>query len=64
MALHARALGNWGCLLANYPPTLDLVLDGKVSIPPFVEEHPLDDINPVFEAVHHRQITRRVILVP
>ena len=64
MALHARALGNWGCLLSNYPAAFDLVLDGKVKILPFVEQHPLAEINPVFEAVHHRQIARRVVLVP
>jgi len=64
MALHARALGNWGCVLSNYPRALDLVLDGKVKILPFVEEHPLEEINPVFEAVHHRRIARRVVLVP
>lgn len=64
MALHARALGNWGCLLKNYPPALDLVLEGKVQVGPFVEERPLDTINEVFEAVHGRQIARRVVLVP
>jgi 6-hydroxycyclohex-1-ene-1-carbonyl-CoA dehydrogenase len=40
------------------------VLDGKVQIAPFVETHPLDDINPIFEAVHRREISRRVVLVP
>lgn len=64
MALHARALGNWGCVLSNYNPALDLVLDGKVNVLSFIEEHPLDKINEVFEAVHHRQIARRVVLVP
>ena len=43
---------------------LDLVLDGKVAIKPFVETHPLDDINQVFDAVHHREISRRAVLVP
>ena len=37
---------------------------GKVAIAPFVELHPLDDINHVFHAVHAREITRRAILVP
>jgi 6-hydroxycyclohex-1-ene-1-carbonyl-CoA dehydrogenase len=40
------------------------VLDGKVALKPFVEERPLADINRVFAAVHHREITKRVVLVP
>ncbi len=64
MAFDARALGNWGCPPEYYPAALDLVLDGKVQIAPFVETQPLDDINPIFDAVHRREITRRVVLVP
>ncbi len=45
MAFDARALGNWGCPPEPYPAALDLVLDGKVQIKPFVETHPLDEIN-------------------
>jgi 6-hydroxycyclohex-1-ene-1-carbonyl-CoA dehydrogenase len=64
MAFDARALGNWGCPPELYPAALDLVLDGKVELKSFVEPHPLDDINRVFEAVHHRDIKRRAVLVP
>ncbi|MCB2040024.1 MAG: 6-hydroxycyclohex-1-ene-1-carbonyl-CoA dehydrogenase [Rhodoferax sp.] len=64
MAFDARALGNWGCPPEYYPAALDLVLDGKVQIAPFVEVHALDDINQVFDAVHRRAITRRAVLVP
>ncbi|MBX3592424.1 MAG: 6-hydroxycyclohex-1-ene-1-carbonyl-CoA dehydrogenase [Burkholderiaceae bacterium] len=64
MAFDARAIGNWGCPPEFYPAALDLVLDGKVQIKPFVESHPLDDINRVFDAVHHREIRRRAVLVP
>ncbi len=64
MAFDARALGNWGCPPEHYPAALDLVLDGKVQIAPFVEKHPLDQINEVFEAVHRHDIRRRVVLVP
>lgn len=64
MAFHARALGNWGCTPDLYPAALDLVLDGKVQVLPFVEHHPLDDINKIFAAVHAHEIQRRVILVP
>jgi 6-hydroxycyclohex-1-ene-1-carbonyl-CoA dehydrogenase len=64
MAFDARALGNWGCPPELYPAALDLVLDGKVQLKSFVEPHPLDDINRVFAAVHHRDIKRRAVMVP
>ncbi len=64
MAFHARALGNWGCLTELYPAALDMVLDGKISLAPFIEKHPLDEINEVFTAAHAHKLTRRAILVP
>ncbi len=64
MAFHARALGNWGCPPELYPAALDLVLDRKVALLPFVERHPLAEINRVLEEVHARKLTRRAILVP
>jgi 6-hydroxycyclohex-1-ene-1-carbonyl-CoA dehydrogenase len=64
MAFDARALGNWGCPPESYRPALDLVLDGKVAIKPFVELHPLDDVNRVLDAVHHHQIRKRAVLTP
>jgi 6-hydroxycyclohex-1-ene-1-carbonyl-CoA dehydrogenase len=64
MAFDARAIGNWGCPPEHYPAALDLVLDGKVAIKPFVEQHPLDSINEIFHAVHERRIRRRAVLVP
>ena len=64
MAFHARALGNWGCEVSHYPDALDLVLDGKVQIKPFVEQRPLDQINQVFDDVHAGKAQRRVVLVP
>lgn len=64
MAFDARALGNWGCPPERYPAALELVLEGQVRIKPFVEIHPLVDINQVFAAVHDRSIKRRVVLTP
>lgn len=64
MAFDARAIGNWGCPPEYYPAALDLVLGGKVAIKPFVEAHPLDDINRVLPAVHDRAIKKRAVLVP
>ncbi len=64
MAFHARALGNWGCAPELYPAALDLVLDGRVKLAPYVERRPLSQINAVFEDVHARRLGRRAILVP
>jgi len=64
MAFDARAIGNWGCPPEQYPAALELVLEGKVKVKPFVEPLPLKDINRVFEAVHHREISKRAVLVP
>jgi D-arabinose 1-dehydrogenase-like Zn-dependent alcohol dehydrogenase len=46
------------------PAALDLLFRRKVQLRPFVEPYPLDDINRVFAAVHHRDIKRRAVLVP
>jgi 6-hydroxycyclohex-1-ene-1-carbonyl-CoA dehydrogenase len=64
MAFDARAIGNWGCPPDQYPAALQLVLEGKVKVKPFVEPLPLKDINRVFQAVHHREISKRAVLVP
>ena len=64
MAFHARALGNWGCLVELYPAALDMVLDGKIALAPFIEKHTLDDINKVFADAKAHKLTKRAILVP
>lgn len=64
MAFDARALGNWGCPPELYPAALDLVLDGKIDLKPFVEKHPLQRINDVFAAAHRHELSRRAVLVP
>jgi 6-hydroxycyclohex-1-ene-1-carbonyl-CoA dehydrogenase len=64
MAFHARAIGNWGCPPELYPAALDLVLEGRVKVAPFVEKHPLREINEIFEAAHSGALKRRAVLVP
>ena len=64
MAFHASALGNWGCPPQHYPQALDLALDGKISMKPFVETYPLEEINAVFEAAHAHKLTKRAIMIP
>jgi 6-hydroxycyclohex-1-ene-1-carbonyl-CoA dehydrogenase len=64
MAFHARAIGNWGCPPELYPKALELVLNGRVKVAPFIEKHPLSEINRVFEAAHTGALKRRAVLVP
>src|SRR5262245_35235626 len=64
MAYHARAIGNWGCPPELYPSALELVLNGRIKVAPFVEKHPLSEINRVFEAAHAGALKRRAVLVP
>ena len=64
MAFHARAMGNWGCLPEHYPDALELVLTGTVSMLPFIERHPLSEINEIFAIAHDGKLTRRAILMP
>lgn len=64
MAFDATAEGVWGCLPEHYPPLVELVLNGKVVLDPFIEYRPLSTINDVFEDLHAGRISRRVILTP
>ena len=64
MAYHARAIGNWGCVPEFYPKALELVLNGRIKVSPFVEKHPLSEINQVFQAAHAGSLKRRAVLVP
>jgi 6-hydroxycyclohex-1-ene-1-carbonyl-CoA dehydrogenase len=64
MAFHAQAVGNWGCLPEYYPPALDMVLDGKISMKPFIRQFPLSQINEVFTASHAHEIAQRPVMVP
>ncbi len=64
MAYDARALGNWGCVPELYGDAIGLVLDKRISVAPFVEQHPLDTIGEVFQSVREHKLRRRAILVP
>jgi len=64
MALDATARGNWGCPPERYPEALDLVLEGKVKIRPYVEHYPLEDTLTVMEALKEHGVRRRPVLVP
>ncbi|MFI5093344.1 MAG: 6-hydroxycyclohex-1-ene-1-carbonyl-CoA dehydrogenase [Candidatus Acidiferrales bacterium] len=64
MAFDATARGNWGCPPDQYPAAMRLVLEGKVSLAPFVEFHPLEEASALLEAVANHSIRRRAILQP
>jgi 6-hydroxycyclohex-1-ene-1-carbonyl-CoA dehydrogenase len=64
MAFDAKAAGTWGCLPELYPEALGLVLDGCVAVAPFVELHPLDEIDDVLESARAHRLSRRPVLVP
>jgi 6-hydroxycyclohex-1-ene-1-carbonyl-CoA dehydrogenase len=64
MAFDATAQGNWGCLPEHYPAILDLVLQRRVLLGPFIERRPLASINDVFAELHAGGVTRRLILIP
>ncbi len=64
MAFSARLQGNWGCLPEYYPKALDLVMQNRIQMKPFVKLHSLNDINAVFEAAKSHLLTERAILVP
>ncbi len=64
MAFAARAEGTWGCPPEWFPEVLDLVAKGKVALDPFVELHPMDDINDVLARLKRHELRRRPVLVP
>jgi len=64
MAFDATARGNWGCPPEQYPAALQLVLDGKVALAPYVELHPLAEAPAILEAVAQHSLRRRAILTP
>jgi len=64
MAFDAEIIGTWGCLPKYYPPVLEMVLEGKVQIEPFVETRPMSEIQQVFHDQHEGKFTKRIVLTP
>jgi len=64
MAFDAEIIGSWGCLPEYYPTVLQMVLDGKVQLEPFVETRPMSQIEDVFEEAHSTTLMRRIVLTP
>ena len=63
MAFDATARGNWGCPPEQYPAALQMVLDGKIAIAPYIEERPLEEVAELLEAVMRHEYKKRVVLV-
>jgi 6-hydroxycyclohex-1-ene-1-carbonyl-CoA dehydrogenase len=64
MAFDATVTGNWGCDPTLYPEVLDWLGAGRIQLRPFVERHPLTEINAVFDAAHEGRLRKRAVLVP
>jgi len=64
MAFDAELIGTWGCPPAAYPRVLEMCVDGRIALAPFVETRPMSQIRQVFEAAHHGQLSKRVVLTP
>jgi 6-hydroxycyclohex-1-ene-1-carbonyl-CoA dehydrogenase len=64
MAFDAELIGTWGCLPEHYSKVLDMCVDGRITLGPFVEMRPMSQIAQVFDEAHHGKLKRRVILTP
>ena len=64
MAFDAVAMGNWGCLPEHYPAVVDLALQGRIALEPFVTPRPMSEINEVFDQLHHGPARGRIVLIP
>lgn len=61
MAFDATVFGNWGCLPEHYPAILELLAEGKLELEPFVERHPMSQLNDLLREEGH---ARRPVLIP
>lgn len=64
MAFDAELIGTWGCLPGYYPEVLQLVLNGRIKIEPFVEVRPMSGIAKALEEAHSGRLIKRLVLTP
>ena len=60
MAFDAELIGSWGCLPKYYKDVLNMVLDGKIKLEPFVDVRPMSQIEKAFERISCRHADRNV----
>ncbi|MDF9408858.1 6-hydroxycyclohex-1-ene-1-carbonyl-CoA dehydrogenase [Pelotomaculum isophthalicicum JI] len=64
MAFDAEVIGTWGCPPKYYPEVLQLVLDEKIKVAPFVDIRPMSQIEDAFKASHAGNLMKRIVLTP
>lgn len=64
MAFDATVQGTWGCKPELYPAALNMVIDEKITLKPFIETHPMSQAPEVLQKVADHQIQKRAVLVP
>jgi 6-hydroxycyclohex-1-ene-1-carbonyl-CoA dehydrogenase len=64
MAFDATVQGTWGCKPELYPDALKLVTDGKITLKPFIERHPMSEGPEIMQQVADHKIDKRAVLVP
>jgi 6-hydroxycyclohex-1-ene-1-carbonyl-CoA dehydrogenase len=57
-------MGTWGCLPQYYPVVLDMVLNEKIKVKPFVDIRPMSTILKAFEEAHSGKLVQRIVLTP
>ena len=64
MAFDATVQGSWGCRTELYPAALGLVIQGRVTLHPFIERFPMSRAPEVLQRVADHTIAKRAILEP
>jgi 6-hydroxycyclohex-1-ene-1-carbonyl-CoA dehydrogenase len=64
MAFDATIQGTWGCRPELYPAALALVTEGRITLKPFIERHPMSQGPAILRQVADHALTRRAILEP
>ncbi len=61
----AETMRTWSPDAQYYDPkVLEMCVDGRIALEPFVETRPMSQIEQVFDEAHHGKLKRRVILTP
>lgn len=64
MAFDATIQGTWGCKPELYPDALRMITEGKITLKPFIEPHPMSRAPQLLQGVADHEFRKRVILTP